>query len=82
MNCIVPGVLNTKMLEEILCAGIARVGTTEYEKVRKLGAGGLISAVWDPWRNLHNHIEDLQNTDVYTLTRIVPEERGKAWGSA
>lgn len=42
--------------------------------------GKLISAVWDPWRNLHQHVEDLKNTDVYTLRRILPKERGKAWG--
>ena len=44
--------------------------------------GKLISAVWDPWRSLHEHIEDLRNTDVYTLRRVSPEERGKAWGGA
>jgi NAD(P)-dependent dehydrogenase (short-subunit alcohol dehydrogenase family) len=44
--------------------------------------GKLISAVWDPWRTLHEHVEDLRNTDVYTLRRILPEERGKAWGGA
>lgn len=44
--------------------------------------GKLISAVWDPWRNLHEHLEDLRDTDVYTLRRIVPEERGKAWPGA
>jgi 3-oxoacyl-[acyl-carrier protein] reductase len=44
--------------------------------------GKLISAVWDPWRNLHQYVEDLRNTDVYTLRRILPEERGKAWGGA
>jgi len=44
--------------------------------------GKLISAVWDPWRNLHQHVEDLRNTDVYTLRRILPEERGKVWGRA
>jgi hypothetical protein len=44
--------------------------------------GKLISAVWDPWRDLHEHIEDLTGTDVYTLRRIVPDERGKMWGNA
>ena len=44
--------------------------------------GKLISAIWDPWRSLHEHIEDLRTTDIYTLRRIVPEERGKAWASA
>lgn len=42
--------------------------------------GKLISAVWDPWRSLHEHVEDLRDTDVYTLRRILPEERGKSWG--
>jgi 3-oxoacyl-[acyl-carrier protein] reductase len=41
--------------------------------------GKLISAVWDPWQSLHKHIEDMRNSDVYTLRRIVPEERGKVW---
>jgi hypothetical protein len=40
--------------------------------------GKLISAVWDPWRTLHEHAEDLRG-DIYTLRRIVPEERGKTW---
>jgi len=44
--------------------------------------GKLISAVWDPWRNLHDHVDDLRSTDVYTLRRILPEERGKVWPDA
>jgi NAD(P)-dependent dehydrogenase (short-subunit alcohol dehydrogenase family) len=42
--------------------------------------GKLISAVWDPWEALPNHLEDLNSTDIYTLRRIVPGDRGKAWG--
>ena len=42
--------------------------------------GKLISAVWDPWEALPDHLEDLNGTDVYTLRRIVPEDRGMAWG--
>lgn len=37
--------------------------------------GKLISAVWDDWGNLHNHLKELES-DVYTLRRIVPEDRG------
>jgi len=37
--------------------------------------GKLISAVWDDWKNLHKHIPDL-DSDIYTLRRIVPEDRG------
>lgn len=42
--------------------------------------GKLISAVWDPWQEFHQRLEDLNKTDVYTLRRIVPGERGLGWG--
>lgn len=42
--------------------------------------GKLVSAVWDPWRDFPVHSEDLRKTDVYTLRRIVPKERGLKWG--
>ena len=42
--------------------------------------GKLISALWDPWKSLPNHLEDLNGTDIYTLRRIVPKDRGMAWG--
>jgi NAD(P)-dependent dehydrogenase (short-subunit alcohol dehydrogenase family) len=38
--------------------------------------GRLLSAVWDPWATLGEHREELAATDVYTLRRIVPAERG------
>jgi NAD(P)-dependent dehydrogenase (short-subunit alcohol dehydrogenase family) len=41
--------------------------------------GRLISAPWDPWSTLHQHLGDLQGTDIYTLRRIVPEDRAKTW---
>lgn len=42
--------------------------------------GRLISAVWDPWAKLTHHLEDLKNSDIYTLRRITPGDRGKEWG--
>ena len=42
--------------------------------------GKLISAPWDPWEELPAHAEDLGSTDVYTLRRIVPSDRGLPWG--
>lgn len=42
--------------------------------------GKLISAVWDPWEHFTDHVEDLRKTDIYTLRRIVPRDRGQAWG--
>lgn len=42
--------------------------------------GRLISAVWDPWETLAARREELAGSDIYTLRRIVPKDRGKSWG--
>jgi NAD(P)-dependent dehydrogenase (short-subunit alcohol dehydrogenase family) len=42
--------------------------------------GKLISAVWDPWESLPNHLDDLNGSDIYTLRRIVPKDRDMTWG--
>jgi 3-oxoacyl-[acyl-carrier protein] reductase len=41
--------------------------------------GRLISAVWDPWEELPSRLGELAGSDIYTLRRIVPSDRGKAW---
>jgi NAD(P)-dependent dehydrogenase (short-subunit alcohol dehydrogenase family) len=42
--------------------------------------GKLLSAVWDPWERLQEHRAELDKTDIYTLRRIVPGDRGYQWG--
>jgi len=42
--------------------------------------GKLISAVWDPWPQFEEHRGELQGSDIYTLRRIVPRDRGLEWG--
>ncbi|CAN5372349.1 3-oxoacyl-ACP reductase FabG [soil metagenome] len=42
--------------------------------------GKLVSAVWDPWSQFAEHVEELGTTDIYTLRRIVPGDRGMDWG--
>jgi 3-oxoacyl-[acyl-carrier protein] reductase len=42
-------------------------------------SGKLISAVWDSWSSLPEHIDELKSTDIYTLRRIVPADRNKNW---
>ena len=43
-------------------------------------SGRLISAVWDPWNDgLARHREELAGSDIYTLRRITPEDRGRKW---
>lgn len=104
VNCIAPGPLNTRLLDEVLEAGPERVGASFYERSLKqkeqggapLGRGAelavflassasdgitgkLLSAIWDPWEDLPQHTDELK-TDIYTLRRIVPKDRGMTWG--
>jgi NAD(P)-dependent dehydrogenase (short-subunit alcohol dehydrogenase family) len=39
--------------------------------------GKLISALWDPWEKLGHFRSELADSDIYTLRRIIPEDRGK-----
>lgn len=40
-------------------------------------SGRLISAPWDAWSSFASHRDTIAQSDIYTLRRIVPEERGK-----
>jgi len=42
-------------------------------------SGRLLSAPWDPWPDLGRHAGKLAGSDIYTLRRILPEERGASW---
>ena len=44
--------------------------------------GRLLSAVWDDWASLPERREQLAKSDIYTLRRIVPEDRGQKWQCA
>jgi NAD(P)-dependent dehydrogenase (short-subunit alcohol dehydrogenase family) len=41
--------------------------------------GRLIAATWDKWTTLHERAKDLDASDIYTLRRIVPADRGRRW---
>jgi len=43
-------------------------------------SGKLLSAQWDDWETLPQHLAELQSSDIYTLRRIVAKDRGKHWG--
>jgi NAD(P)-dependent dehydrogenase (short-subunit alcohol dehydrogenase family) len=45
-------------------------------------SGKLLSAVWDPWESLSDRIEELSGSDIYTLRRIIPSDRGRDWGGS
>jgi 3-oxoacyl-[acyl-carrier protein] reductase len=44
--------------------------------------GRLLSAVWDDWETLHERRDLLAGSDVFTLRRIVPEDRQEKWKCA
>jgi len=44
--------------------------------------GRLISAVWDNWSELPARQQQLAQSDIYTLRRIIPEDRGLKWQCA
>lgn len=43
-------------------------------------SGRLIAALWDPWRDLAAHRAEIMGSDVYTMRRIIPRDRGMSWG--
>jgi NAD(P)-dependent dehydrogenase (short-subunit alcohol dehydrogenase family) len=45
-------------------------------------SGKLLSAVWDPWETLAPRCVELQKSDVYTLRRVTPKDRGLDWGTS
>lgn len=105
INGVAPGMLKTRLLDEMLEAGPERVGEDLFRRsVKKFTeqedssfqacelikflassesdgiSGKLISAEWDDWREWPNHLQDLQNSDLYTLRRIVGHDRDQTWG--
>jgi NAD(P)-dependent dehydrogenase (short-subunit alcohol dehydrogenase family) len=104
VNCVAPGAMNTKFLDEALEAGPEKIGRAFYEQVVKQKKDGgvpperaaalcaflassasdgitgkLISAVWDSWEKLAQRKKELASSDIYTLRRIVPQDRGMQW---
>lgn len=81
VNCVAPGTMKTAMTETQsiqndsseqaakLCLFLASVKSDGI-------TGKLISAVWDPWENFAEYAQEIQTSDVYTLRRIVPSDRG------
>lgn len=42
-------------------------------------SGRLISLLWDKWRDSPRHLGEIMSSDVYTMRRIIPEDRGYKW---
>lgn len=42
-------------------------------------SGRLLAAQWDPWQSLAARRDELADSDIYTLRRILPADRGRDW---
>jgi 3-oxoacyl-[acyl-carrier protein] reductase len=105
VNAVAPGALMTRLTDQLIAAGPARVGAAFHARMVKLkqeggtpltlGAamctylasaesdgltGRLLAAQWDPWPFSDEHRKEIADSDIYTLRRIVPKDRGRPWG--
>lgn len=100
VNCVAPGAMNTRMLDELLASGPDGARREYAQAVKRAQQGGtapaqaaalvvwlaspisdgisgrLFSAVWDDWASLPERWHQMVSSDVYTLRRIVPQDRG------
>lgn len=42
-------------------------------------SGRLIALLWDKWRDSPKHLAEIMPSDIYTMRRITPEDRGYKW---
>jgi NAD(P)-dependent dehydrogenase (short-subunit alcohol dehydrogenase family) len=105
VNAVAPGVLATRLTDNLIAAGPDSVGQVLHARMLKvkeqggtpleLGAelcvylasaesdgltGRLIAAPWDPWPFTVGAKQEIALSDIYTLRRIIPKDRGKDWG--
>ena len=106
INAISPGLVNSGLIDDIVAAGVDRVGITAYQKaldehsgqgqavspnkaaalavwLASTNAHGLtgknISAVWDKYEEIPEHLNEIMNSDIYNFRRIKPKDRGYEW---
>ena len=41
--------------------------------------GRLLSLLWDNWKEIPQHLHDIMSSDIYTMRRIIPADRGYNW---
>lgn len=77
-------VMYEKTLEQV------KTGGESPEKAAALGvflasnesnglSGKNISAVWDNWREISQHLDEIMGSDIYNFRRIKPKDRGYDW---
>lgn len=91
VNAVAPGAIKTRLLKEAREAG-EKIGNFEESPAKAVElclflassvsdgiSGRLISAVHDHWKKMPQHLQEIKESDIYTLRRIKPEDRGYEW---
>ncbi len=42
-------------------------------------SGRLVSLLWDNWKDIPQHLDKVMSSDIYTMRRIIPADRGYEW---
>jgi NAD(P)-dependent dehydrogenase (short-subunit alcohol dehydrogenase family) len=91
INALAPGFVATRMAEEIETAGL-NPGSNPFPPSLAAEAaaflisdsargitGKMLAAPYDGWRDWPEHLTELQSSDIFTIRRIVPRDRGMDW---
>jgi NAD(P)-dependent dehydrogenase (short-subunit alcohol dehydrogenase family) len=91
VNVLAPGPVRTRLLEQAIGAG---EHPAAEEVPASLGAGAaaflisdraagitgkFVAAPHDGWQHWHDHLAELSASDIFTLRRILPRDRGMDW---
>jgi NAD(P)-dependent dehydrogenase (short-subunit alcohol dehydrogenase family) len=91
INALSPGLVATRMLDKTLASGAGQptpaippeTGARAAAFLVSDAAGGitgkLLSAAWDDYGRWPEHVDELQSSEIFTLRRILPKERGMEW---
>ena len=104
-NSVAPGMLKTRLLQQMIEAGPDIIGQKLFTASTKTAneppsnislacklilflcsdesrgiSGKLISAQWDNWMSWPENIDELMDSDVFTLRRITGKDRNINWG--
>jgi len=91
INALAPGLVATRMIEQTLQAGFSTTAAAVGPEIAANCVAFLLSDAaqgisgkfvapnYDDYARWPEHLEELQSTDIFSLRRILPKERGMGW---
>jgi NAD(P)-dependent dehydrogenase (short-subunit alcohol dehydrogenase family) len=92
INTLAPGLVATRMIDQTKRSGYATaaVAPVPPESAARAAAfllsdaargitGKFVAASYDDYARWPEHLEELRSSDIFTLRRILPKERGSDW---